>query len=81
MGAHIRVEGDTAHFSGAPLHGAAVKATDMRGGAALAIAALGAQGCSRVYGLEHIDRGYERLEHALGCLGGRIRRTTYRQNN
>ncbi len=81
MGAHIRVEGDTAHFSGAPLHGAAVKATDLRGGAALAIAALGAQGCSRVYGLEHIDRGYERLEHALGCLGGRIRRTTYRQNN
>lgn len=76
MGARIQVEGDTARICGAPLQGASVKATDLRGGAALTIAALGAQGCSQVYGLEHIDRGYERLETALGCLGGRIRRTT-----
>ena len=54
------------------LHGALVEAEDLRGGAALTIAALAAQGESRICGLGHIDRGYDRLERALACLGGRI---------
>ena len=45
-------------------------------GAALTLAALGARGESRVYGLPHIDRGYQGLEGSLAALGGRIRRET-----
>lgn len=76
MGAAIQVEGDTAYILGRPLHGAQVAATDLRGGAALTVAALGAQGPSRIWGLDHVDRGYEGLETALAALGGNIRRET-----
>ncbi|MFR1233803.1 MAG: hypothetical protein ACLSCQ_10155 [Evtepia gabavorous] len=69
MGAAIQVEGDTAYILGRPLHGAQVAATDLRGGAALTVAALGAQGPSRIWGLDHVDRGYEGLETALAALG------------
>ncbi|MFR2520758.1 MAG: hypothetical protein ACLS82_07115 [Evtepia gabavorous] len=40
------------------------------------MAALGAQGPSRIWGLDHVDRGYEGLETALAALGGNIRRET-----
>ncbi len=72
MGACIQVEGDTASITGRPLHGACVEATDLRGGAALTVAALGAQGTSQIWGLNHVDRGYEALEKGLGALGARI---------
>lgn len=75
MGANIRVEGRVAVVCGVErLHGSTVKATDLRGGAALVVAALGAEGETRVTGLHHIDRGYERLERDISALGGMIQR-------
>ncbi|MGM9606718.1 MAG: UDP-N-acetylglucosamine 1-carboxyvinyltransferase [Oscillospiraceae bacterium] len=75
MGAEIRVEGRVAVVSGVPrLHGNAVRAADLRGGAALAVAALGAQGETVLTGLHHIDRGYARLEDDLRALGAEIKR-------
>ena len=75
MGADIRVEGRVAVVYGVPrLHAAQVKASDLRGGAALVVAALVAEGESRITGLHHIDRGYQDLEGALSGLGARIRR-------
>jgi len=75
MGADIRTEGRVALICGRKtLHGASVEATDLRGGAALTVAALGAVGESRISGLKHIDRGYESLETALGSLGADIAR-------
>ena len=76
MGADIEVEGRVAVVRGVPrLHGARLEAWDLRGGGALTAAALGAEGESRVWGLHHIDRGYEHLETMLARLGGEIRRT------
>jgi len=73
MGADIRTEGRVALICGRKmLHGASVEATDLRGGAALTVAALGAVGESRVSGLKHIDRGYEHLEVSLSELGADI---------
>lgn len=75
MGADIRVEGRVAVVYGVPrLHGAQVRATDLRGGAALAVAALGAEGRSELAGVHHIDRGYQSLEGDLRRLGAEIRR-------
>lgn len=75
MGADIRVEGRVAVVCGVPrLHGSAVRAADLRGGAALAVAALGAEGNSVLTGLHHIDRGYARLEEDLRALGAEIKR-------
>lgn len=74
MGADIRVSGRTALVNGAALHGASVRCTDLRGGAALVIAALAARGESRIEDITHIDRGYERLAEKLTALGGSIRR-------
>lgn len=75
MGADIRVEGRTAIVAGVErLRGAAVKATDLRGGAALAVAGLAAQGQTEIRDIEHIDRGYQRIEEAYAALGADIRR-------
>ena len=75
MGANIRVEGRVAVVTGVDrLHGSAVQATDLRGGAALAVAALGAEGESVLTGLHHVDRGYERLEQDLCALGAQVMR-------
>ncbi|MGN0967704.1 MAG: UDP-N-acetylglucosamine 1-carboxyvinyltransferase, partial [Oscillospiraceae bacterium] len=69
------VEGRVAVVCGVPrLHGGAVRAADLRGGAALAVAALGAEGETTLTGLHHIDRGYERLEGDLSALGAEIKR-------
>ena len=77
MGAQIRVAGRVAVLSGVKtLHGAAVKCTDLRGGAALVLAGLQAEGETRVSLPEHIDRGYERIERDLALLGARIERRT-----
>lgn len=75
MGADIRVEGKAAVIQGVrKLYGANVRATDLRGGAALVLAALAAEGKSRIGDVYHIDRGYESLETALTSLGAVIRR-------
>lgn len=76
MGADIRVEGRVAVVCGVPrLHGAGLEAADLRGGAALVVAALGAEGESRITGLHHLDRGYANLPQQLAALGAEIRRT------
>ena len=75
MGANIRVEGKVAVVNGVTrLSGASVNMTDLRGGASLVIAALGADGVSEISGLTHTDRGYEKMEEALTLLGADIRR-------
>lgn len=73
MGAEIHIHRRRAEVNGSLfLQGAAVEAYDLRGGAALVVAALGAQGESRITGLHYIDRGYESLEADLGRLGAQI---------
>lgn len=75
MGADVRVEGRVAVVTGvSQLKGAPVHAPDLRGGAALVVAALGAEGESVVTGLAHIDRGYGDLEGDLTQLGAKLRR-------
>ena len=76
MGADIRLTGRTAIVRGAPLCAARVDSTDLRGGAALVVAALAAEGTSRVGELHHIDRGYDHLELTLSRLGAAIERKT-----
>ncbi len=56
------------------LHNAMVEVTDLRAGATLVLAALTAEGESIVYGIEHIDRGYEKFENRLIKLGAEIKR-------
>ena len=73
MGADIQLAGRVAVVTGRRLHGAAVRSTDLRGGAALVVAALGAEGVSRVSGLSHIRRGYQGLDDSLSALGADIR--------
>jgi UDP-N-acetylglucosamine 1-carboxyvinyltransferase len=76
MGADIQISGDEARISGVPrLHGAAVMAADIRAGAGVVLAALGAEGISEVRRVYHIDRGYDHLEVKLAGLGADIQRT------
>ncbi len=75
MGADIKVEGKVAIIEGVQrLYGASVKATDLRGGAALVLAALSAENVSEVSEIRHIDRGYEEIEIALASIGANIKR-------
>ncbi len=75
MGANISVEGRTALINGVDkLHGANLFAKDLRGGAGLLIASLVAEGISTIYGLEHIDRGYARIEEKMSALGADVKR-------
>ena len=75
MGACVSVDGDTATVVGSQLHGALLQAKDLRGGAGLVIAALSANGQSRISDIEHIDRGYINLAQSLATLGADIRST------
>lgn len=73
MGAQITTEGRTAVVRGIPqLSGATVKATDLRAGAALLIAAMTANGETIIEESEHIDRGYENIVIRLNNLGAKI---------
>lgn len=75
MGADITTEGRVALVRGVErLHGAQVEAHDLRGGGALAAAALGAEGVTVLSGLSHIDRGYEGLEVMLQRLSADVER-------
>ncbi len=75
MGADITVIDRTAFVRGVErLRGAAVVAHDLRGGAALVLAALAAEGDSEVLDISHIDRGYAGFEYKLVALGAKIKR-------
>lgn len=75
MGADIQVLGKVAIIKGVErLYGANVEATDLRGGAAMAVAALSAEGTTEISGIAHIDRGYENIEEAVRRLGGDMKR-------
>lgn len=78
MGADIKVEGRCAVVKGVrELTGTAVKATDLRAGAALIISALAAEGKTEIGEIEHIDRGYFHIENKLSGIGARIERRSY----
>lgn len=69
MGADIKTEGKVAVVNGIErLKGADVTCTDLRGGAALLVAALSADGESNIYSIEHIDRGYQNIEKDMRAL-------------
>ena len=75
MGADIRVAGRVAVVTGTEtLHGAAVRCTDLRGGAALCVAALAAEGKTHISETGHIDRGYQDIVGDLRALGADIAR-------
>ena len=75
MGADIKIAGKVALVEGVDtLYGANVQATDLRGGAALIIAGLGAKGRTEISEIKHIDRGYEEIEKNLCLLGADIKR-------
>lgn len=75
MGADIQTAGRIAVIHGVrTLHGASVSATDLRGGAALLVAGLGAQGETVLTEISHIDRGYDSPEKVLQLVGAEIRR-------
>ena len=75
MGASIVVKNNIAHISGVKkLKGTDLIGTDLRSSAALVIAALVSENISKIYGLEHLDRGYEEFEYKLSKLGVNIKR-------
>ncbi len=75
MGADITVHGDVAVVRGVrKLYGAEVHASDLRGGSALVLAGLKADGITTISGVNLIDRGYESFEKTLSSLGAKIQR-------
>ena len=80
LGGNVKVEGRIFHAEptnpAAGLHGAQLAAPDLRGGAALVLAALAARGQSEISGTAYIDRGYADFTEILARLGGRIARET-----
>lgn len=75
MGANIKIEGRSAIIEGTSnLMGTKVKATDLRAGAALILAGLGADGTTEIGDIEHIERGYVRIDEKLKELGANISR-------
>lgn len=75
MGARIKIEGKVAIIDGTDrLYGARVFSPDLRGGAALVVAGLCAQGETVVEQICHIDRGYECIEKSFSQLGADIKR-------
>ncbi|MDI9520326.1 MAG: UDP-N-acetylglucosamine 1-carboxyvinyltransferase [Bacillota bacterium] len=82
MGAKSVINGRIAYIEGVPeLHGAPLVAPDLRGGAALVIAGLMANGITEIYNPETIARGYEHLESKLNALGGIVRRENIQTGN
>ena len=74
LGARIHTEGRVAVVTGVEaLHGAPTVATDLRGGAALIIAALSAEGETDILDSGHVERGYESFDERLAALGADIR--------
>ena len=74
LGANIQVDGKVAVVQGVErLTGAPVKATDLRAGAAMLIAAFMASGSTEIEDVYHIERGYEDIVEKFRCLGAKIR--------
>ena len=73
MGADIRLEGDGVFVTPAPLHRATLCSPDLRGGAALLLAALATSGESVITNAATLARGYEHLDEKLAALGAKIR--------
>lgn len=74
MGAKVSLEGKVAIIKGIKkLNGAQVESTDLRGGAAMCVAALAAKGTSRIDKIDYILRGYENLESKLQKLNANIK--------
>ncbi len=77
LGAKITVDGKVAVIEGVKeLTGAPVRATDLRGGAAMIIAGLIARGTTQIEEIIHIERGYEDVVEKITALGGDMRRVT-----
>lgn len=75
MGACVRIEGRSAIIEGVEcLTSAEVKGSDLRASASLVLAGMVAEGETLVHGIDHMDRGYERLDHKLATLGARVKR-------
>ena len=75
MGADIRVDGRIAVVCGTErLSAAKVVAKELRGGAALVLAGLAAEGTTEIENIKYIDRGYEGIEKYLGICGANIKR-------
>ncbi len=75
MGAQITVSEHTQVIQGGKLHGAPVKAADIRAGGALVVAALAAEGETIIDGMQYINRGYERFAERLRGLGVDVRQS------
>lgn len=74
LGAKLSQDGRTVRLQGAePLHAARLHAGDLRGGAALVLGAMQAEGESTIFGVKHIQRGYDNLEAALQSAGARLK--------
>ncbi|QUH26769.1 UDP-N-acetylglucosamine 1-carboxyvinyltransferase [Serpentinicella alkaliphila] len=75
MGANIKIDGRVAIVKGVDkLSGATVAAHDLRGGAALIIAGLAAEGTTLIENTHHIDRGYDNIDGLLVKLGADIKK-------
>ena len=73
MGAKIEIQGKTAVIKGVrKIYGTTVKATDLRGGAALVVAGISAKGTTKIENIEYILRGYEKFEQKLKNIGVEI---------
>ncbi len=75
MGANIKLNKNEAYIKGVKkIKGMDLVASDLRSSAALIIAGIIARGSSKIYGLEHLDRGYENFESKLKLLGIKVTR-------
>ena len=74
LGANVKIDGDFATIAHGDLHAGEMIAKDLRGGAGLAVFAMGIVGESRVYGTSFVDRGYENFDGSFAKLGCDIRR-------
>ncbi|WP_027892345.1 UDP-N-acetylglucosamine 1-carboxyvinyltransferase [Calidithermus chliarophilus] len=72
MGADLTLKDRVLSVNGKKLHGATVKATDIRAGGGLVIAAMAAEGDSRIEGMQYLERGYEQLPERLRSLGAHV---------
>lgn len=82
MGAHISVEGRLAIIEGgSPLTAAPVKATDLRAGAAMIIAALQIKGTTEITNIQYIERGYEDVVEKFRSIGADIKKVYFTGDN
>ena len=73
MGAKITRTDNTVFIEKSFLHGASLDATDLRAGAALVAASLGAEGRSEINNVNYIVRGYENIVEKIANIGGKIK--------